>query len=92
MQLTIPLPASSQVLFGFIIDSMEGTAIHSQGADKNQLILTLHPSTLPELQTFCAAWNGYYINQPQLQLNLEAIMNTTNISYELHSPGEICNV
>jgi len=54
--LQLPIPRQDHRLAGFIIESLDGIAIHSRGKDENHLILIYNRSTEPEVQSFLAAW------------------------------------
>jgi hypothetical protein len=59
-----------QVLAGFIIESIEGLAIHSQGEDKDHLQLLLDSSCLDDLEGFIHSWNSYFAHDAGAQLQL----------------------
>jgi len=60
LRMQLPIAKHDQQLAGFLIESMEGIALHSQGIDANHLSVSLDSSTEPELQTFLCAWQFYF--------------------------------
>jgi len=64
-----------QVLAGFIIESIEGLAVHSRGEDRDHLQLLLDSSCLDGLKSFIQSWNSFFVHDSAAQLELpEAIL------------------
>jgi hypothetical protein len=59
LMMQLPVEKAEQQLAGFLIESMEGIAIHSHGKDADHLCLIHNSSTEPELQAFINAWQLY---------------------------------
>lgn len=70
-EIQIRILPQEQVLAGFLLESMEGIAIHSQGVDKQHLRLIFNQSTASELQLFFEAWNAFWIDSDSRQIRLE---------------------
>lgn len=70
MKLQLKISPQLQVLAGFIIESIDGMAIHSQGEDKEHLQLLMDVSSLEELDIFMENWNNYCIKYLAAQSDL----------------------
>lgn len=70
MKLQLKISPQLQVLAGFIIESIDGMAIHSQGEDKEHLQLLMDVSSLEELDIFMENWNNYCIKYLSAQSDL----------------------
>lgn len=70
LKIQLKIAPHLQVLAGFIIESIEGLAVHSQGEDKDHLQLLLDRSCLDELESFIQSWNSYFVHDADAQLEL----------------------
>ncbi len=61
LEIQLKIHPHLQVVAGFLIESMDAMAIHSQGKDADHLKLLLNESTLSEIKCFAQAWDHYYI-------------------------------
>lgn len=72
LKIQLKIAPRLQVLAGFIIESIEGLAVHSQGEDKQHLQLMLDSSCLGGLKSFIQSWNSYFVHDADAQLELPA--------------------
>jgi hypothetical protein len=70
LKIQLKISPHLQVLAGFIIESIEGQAVHSQGEDKDHLQLLLDRSCLDDLKSFIQSWNSYFVHDADAQLEL----------------------
>ena len=60
IQFRVPVRREEQCLFGFLLDSMEGLAVHSQVAGAEALDLQISPGRWKEFASFRQAWESFH--------------------------------
>jgi len=78
------VPRQDQRLAGFLIESLEGIAIHSRGKDENHLRLIYNRSTEQELQSFLAAWHSGQTQSFRAAQGGELLLRASNSNGESH--------
>lgn len=73
LKIQLKIASHLQVLAGFIIESIEGLAVHSQGKDKDHLQLLMDRSCLAELRNFIQSWNCYFVHDEAAQLEMPLV-------------------
>lgn len=90
--LQLRLKAKDQLLAGFLIESMDGIAIHSQGETRDQLRLIYDKSTQTELDSFLKAWCRFKALSKVQHHGLDNEVNENIISSGSNDHGEIQHV
>lgn len=70
LQIQLKIAPHLQVLAGFVIESIEGMAIHSQGEDREHLQILLDRSCVDDLKVFIQSWNSYFEHDADAQLEM----------------------
>ena len=73
-----------QRLAGFLIESLDGVAIHSHGKDEHHLRLICNRSRDPELRTFLAAWQRSQSHTSHATQDLIALSDASNDKGDTH--------
>lgn len=60
LKIQLPIKSQDQAFAGFLIESMEGVAIHSQGMEPDHLCLIYDSTCQAELDCFLQAWNSFF--------------------------------
>ena len=92
LSLQLRMEHKDQILAGFLVESIDGIAIHSQGETRDQLRLICDKSTQRELDSFLSAWMSFKGLNGDLHLGLENETNGNIISSGSYDHGEIQHV
>lgn len=82
--LQLRIEKQEQRLAGFLIESLDGVAIHSHGKDEHHLRLICNRSRDPELRTFLAAWQRSQSHTSHATQDLIALSDASNDKGDTH--------
>lgn len=80
LALQLPLEAKNQQLAGFLIESIDGLAIHSRGDTRDQLKIIYDKSAQTDLELFLKAWNKFKGLPEEPVIGLDGNFNDNDIS------------